>query len=53
MANGAADVGSWGGAEDFGGMHARVDRLDEQEDDSRAAEERTEQEMMPMRVHRP
>jgi hypothetical protein len=28
-----------------------VDRLDEQEDDSRAAEERTEQEMMPMRVH--
>jgi hypothetical protein len=46
-------MGSGGGAEDFGEMHAWVDRLDEQEDDSRAAEERTEQEMMPMRVHRP
>jgi hypothetical protein len=46
-------MGSGGGAEDFGGMHPWVDRLDEQEDDSRAAEERTEQEMMPMRVHRP
>jgi hypothetical protein len=53
MANEAADVGSGGGAEDFGGMHPRVDRLDDQEDDSHEAEERTEQEMMPMRVHRP
>ena len=52
MADEAADMGRGGGAEDFGGMHPRVDRLDEQEDESRAAEERTEQEMMPMRVHR-
>ena len=53
MADGAADMGHGGGAEDFGGMHSWVDCLDEQEDDSRTAEERTEQEMMPMRVHRP
>jgi hypothetical protein len=53
VADGAADMGNGGGAEDFGGMHSWVDRLDEQEDDSRAAEESTEQEMMPMRVHRP
>jgi hypothetical protein len=53
VADGTADMRRGGGAEDFGGMHARVDRLDEQEDDSRAAEERTEQEMIPMRVHRP
>ena len=53
MADGAADMGRGGRAEDFGGMHSRVDRLDEQEEDSRAAEERTEQEMMPMRVHQP
>jgi hypothetical protein len=42
VADGAADMGSRGGAEDFGGMHSWVDRLDEQEDDSHAAEERTE-----------
>ena len=30
-----------------------MDRLDEQENDGRAAEEGTEQEMMPVRVHRP
>jgi hypothetical protein len=46
-------MGSGRGAEYFGGMHSRVDRLDEQEDDSHAAEERTDQEIMPMRIHRP
>jgi hypothetical protein len=52
MADRAAGMVSGGRTEDFGGMHSWVDRLDEQEEDSRAAEERTEQEMMPMRVHR-
>jgi hypothetical protein len=49
VADGAADMGSGGGTEDFGGMHCWVDRLDEQENDGSDAEERTEQEMMPMR----